>query len=188
MNDYQFDLNRIFVGDLPFLFYVEVLLRTTVMFVFALVLIRTMGKRSLSQFSAFDFVIIIALGSAVGDPMFYDDVPLLYGMLVVAVVVVLERILAVLTMRHQRVEEFVDSTPTVLVRHGVVDRRALTSELMSDRELDEALRTNGVERMGDVEIAVLEPSGKLSVRESAVEPGDGGLWALSAHRRRPSKR
>ena len=84
MNDYSFDLHRIIVGDLPPMFYGEIILRTTVLFVFALILIRTMGKRSLGQLSTFDFVIIIALGSAVGDPMFYDDVPLLYGMLVVA--------------------------------------------------------------------------------------------------------
>src|SRR5680860_708980 len=121
MDDYSFDLHRIFVGDLPLTFYAEILLRTSVLFIFALILIRTMGKRSLGQLSAFDFVIIIALGSAVGDPMFYVDVPLLYGMVVVIVVVGMERALALLTARHHRIEEYVDSAPTIVVRDGVVD-------------------------------------------------------------------
>ncbi len=183
VKDYTFDLHRIFVGDLPALFYAEVLLRTTIMFLFALVLIRTMGKRSLSKFSAFDFVIIIALGSAVGDPMLYDDVPLFYGMLVVTAVVVMERILALLTKRYRRIEAFVDSTPTVLIRGGVVDERALAGELISERELEQALRTNGVGRMDDVEVAILEPSGQLSVRESPVESEVDRLWMVPRKKR-----
>ncbi len=187
MTDYQFDLHRIFFGDLPALFYVEVLLRTAVMFSFTLILIRTMGKRSLSQFSTFDFVIVIALGSAVGDPMFYDDVPLTYGMLVVVVVVSMERVLAILTMRHRRIEVFVDSSPTVLIRQGVVDERALADELMSGRELDEALRSNGVERLSDVQIAVLEPSGRLSVRQTPIDRHDDELWRLQNQRKESLK-
>lgn len=180
MDDYSFDLHRIIVGDLPPMFYGEIILRTTVLFVFALVLIRTMGKRSLGQLSTFDFVIIIALGSAVGDPMFYDDVPLLYGMLVVTVVVALERLLALLTSRRPRLEKLVDSSPTILVRDGVVDYRALKGELMSPSELFQALRVNGVKQLDEVVLAVLEPSGHVSIHTGEGRELTTDLWVLFA--------
>ena len=180
MNDYSFDLHRIIIGDLPPMFYGEIILRTTVLFVFALILIRTMGKRSLGQLSTFDFVIIIALGSAVGDPMFYDDVPLLYGMLVVTVVVALERVLALLTSRRPRLEKLVDSSPTILVRDGVVDYRALKGELMSPSELFQALRVNGVKQLDEVVLAVLEPSGHVSIHTGEGRELTTDLWVLFA--------
>jgi len=193
MSDYSFDLHRIFLGDLPGAFYVEIALRTAAMFLFALILIRTLGKRSLGQLSIFDFVIIIALGSAVGDPMFYDDVPLLYGMVVVAVVVALERVLALLTSRQSRIERMVDSSPTILVRDGVVDHKALRHEMMSVSELFQALRANGVEQLHDVVLAVLEPSGHISLRSGNGLESTSELWALFADRepgstsRRPAR-
>lgn len=180
MNDYSFDLHRIILGDLPAAFYLEILLRTAVLFLFTLVLIRSMGKRSLGQLSIFDFVIIIALGSAVGDPMFYEDVPLLYGMAVVAVVVGLERVLALLTSRQARLELLVDSSPTILVRDGVVDYKALRHELMSVSELFQALRVDGVEQLDDVDLAVLEPSGRISIRAGDGHESTSELWDLLA--------
>ena len=151
-------------------------MRTAVLFLFTLVLIRATGKRSLGQLSIFDFVIIIALGSAVGDPMFYEDVPLLYGMVVVAVVVGLERVLALLTSRQARVELMVDSSPTVLVREGVVDYAALRHELMSVSELFQALRVDGIEQLDDVALAVLEPSGHISIRTGNGNETTSELW------------
>ncbi len=183
MSDYSFDLHRIVVGDLPLTFYAEIVLRTATLFLFTLVLIRTMGKRSLGQMSTFDFVIIIALGSAVGDPMFYVDVPLLYGMLVVLVVVASERFLAFLASRNNSIDEFIDSTPTILMQHGIVDTAALRRELLSRSELFQALRTNGVNQLADVELAVLEPSGHISIRTGDGSEASSDLWSLSANRR-----
>jgi uncharacterized membrane protein YcaP (DUF421 family) len=70
---YTFDLARILLGRLPWLYLAEILLRTTIVYFFALFVVRTIGKRGMGQLAPFDFVIIIALGSAVGDPMFYPD-------------------------------------------------------------------------------------------------------------------
>ncbi|MBN9165362.1 MAG: hypothetical protein BGO98_30195 [Myxococcales bacterium 68-20] len=64
------------LGDEPPLFLVEVALRTTIIFVYTLPLLRLLGKRGVAQLSLFQVTIIIGLGSAVGDPMFQADVPL----------------------------------------------------------------------------------------------------------------
>lgn len=180
-SEYSFDLHRIFLGDHPAAFYLEIAMRSTLMFVFALLLLRLMGKRSLGQLSPFDFVIIIALGSAVGDPMFYDDVPLLEAMTVVAVVVALSHGFSKTTQSNPRIERFVDSSPTVLIRRGAIDRDALRRESMSESELFELLRLGGIEDLVDVEVAILEASGHVSILRTDSDVQRAGLWRPVVH-------
>lgn len=167
---YSFDLVRIFVGDKPLWFLLEVAFRTIFVFAYTLLLLRWMGKRGMGSLTPFEFAIIVALGSAVGDPMFYDDVPLLHIMLVITIVIVMQRVLAWVTMHNSAVERVLESTPRLLVREGVIHTGNLARERFSREELCEALRVEGVRHLGEVEQAYLEPSGKLSVlrRERAV--------------------
>ena len=78
-----FDFGRMFLGDEPPLFLLEIVLRTVVIYVYTLVLIRWIGSRSIGQLSLVEFLLVIALGSAVGDAMFYPDVPLIHCMIVI---------------------------------------------------------------------------------------------------------
>jgi uncharacterized membrane protein YcaP (DUF421 family) len=160
---YHFDLQRIFLGDLPLLFLGEVIFRTAIMYLYTLLLVRLLGKRGLGQLSPFDFVIVIALGSAVGDPMFYDDVPVLHGMAVITVVVGLQRALGWISDHNDRARRFINSEPRRLVFQGVVDRRGLLDEQLESEELFAALRLQGVRQLGEVELAYIEPSGAVSV-------------------------
>lgn len=175
-SEYSFDLHRIFLGDHPAAFYIEIAIRSALMFVFALLLLRLMGKRSLGQLSPFDFVIIIALGSAVGDPMFYDDVPLFEAMTVIVVVVALNHAFSKTTQSHRRFERFVDSSPTVLIRRGEIDQDALRREAMSEPELFELLRLGGIENLENVEVAILEASGHVSILRADTPVQRAGLW------------
>lgn len=169
---YTFDLFRILFGDKPPWFLVEVAFRTVVIFAYTLLLLRWMGKRGMGSLTPFEFAIIVALGSAVGDPMFYDDVPLVHTMLVIAIVVGMQRGLSWATARNETVERVVESTPRLLVRGGVIHTDNLQREQMARDELCEALRAEGVRQLGEVEFAFLEPSGKLSVlRYPSPRPG-----------------
>ncbi len=173
---YDFDLHRIVFGDLPMAFFAELAVRSAFMFLFALTLLRLTGKRSLGQLSPFDFVIIIALGSAVGDPMLYEDVPVGHAIVVVVVVVALNTLISRVTQRHRTAEKLTDSTASILVRAGTVNEDALVREGLSIVELGEALRLNGVTRLDEVQLAVLEPSGAVSVlRVDNADEAD--LWA-----------
>lgn len=168
-----FDLKRIFLGDLDPVFALEVAFRTGFMFVFTVTLVRLLGKRGIGQLSPFEFVIIIALGSAVGDPMFYPDVPLFHAMVVVTVIVLLQRALVGLTDRSEKMERYIESEPRLLVHEGVLDMDALKRERFARDELFTALREEGVEQLGQVKRAYLEPSGHVSV------------WKLQGNRSRP---
>ena len=169
-----FDWHRMFIGDESLWFLLEVAFRTSFMFVYTLVLVRATGKRGLGDLSPFELLLVVALGSAVGDPMFYPDVPLFHAMVVIAVIILLQRALPLLVDRSNKVEGFLESTTTCLVVNGVVDLESLRAERFSRDELFMLLREEGVEQLGQVKRAYLEPSGRVSAwlfRRDAVGPG-----------------
>lgn len=158
-----FDWGRLFLGGAPPLFYLEIAFRTIVIFVWLIVLLRSTGRRSLAQLSAIEFAIVIALGSAVGDPMFYPEVPLLHAMLVMTLVVGLQRGLAKLIRRHEVVETLIESRPSELVRLGVLQLSELEQAKLSREDVFELLRNQSVRQLGEVQRAYLEQNGQLSL-------------------------
>ncbi len=170
-----FDLKRIFLGDVSAWFLLEVVFRTSFMFVYTLILVRTAGKRGIGDVSPFELLLVVALGSAVGDPMFYPEVPLLHAMVVVAVVVLLQRGLVTLNKRSARAERLLESTSTRLVTNGVIELDAMAAERFARDELFMALRENSVEQLGQVKRAYLEPSGRISAWLFAKEDVLPGL-------------
>ena len=157
------DLGRMFFGDEPPLFLVEVALRTTIIFVYTLFLLRVLGKRGVAQLSLFEVTIIIGLGSAVGDPMFQADVPLVHAMLVIAIIVALYRLFMTFVRKSERFERFAEGEPSSIVADGHIELRALEKERISQEELFEILRGSGISQLGEVKYAFLEQSGTLSV-------------------------
>jgi uncharacterized membrane protein YcaP (DUF421 family) len=159
----EFDPIRTLVGDFSWEFTLEIVLRTVIMYTYTLIIVRVLGKRGLGHLSPFELVIIVALGSSVGDPMFYADVPLMHGIIVITVVVALQRVLQEITERSPRFEAFLESKARRLVKSGVLDEEALHHEDLSERELFSALREREVEHLGQVRLAYLEPSGVITV-------------------------
>jgi uncharacterized membrane protein YcaP (DUF421 family) len=167
------EFERIFLGDLTWIAVLEILLRTAVLYLYTLVLIRLVGKRGLGQLSPFELLIIVALGSAVGDPMFYPEVPVLSGMVVITAVVGLERLFVFLTERNQTMENLIESVPVCVVADGNLVQENLDKEDLSKHEIQMLLRLEGVENLGDVRRAYLEPTGKVSVFWYPSKAGSG---------------
>jgi uncharacterized membrane protein YcaP (DUF421 family) len=168
------DFGRMLFGDFSWSFTLEIVVRTVAMYLYTLAVVRVIGKRGLGHLSPFELVIIVALGSAVGDPMFYADIPLLHGLIVITVVVALQRMLEELTERSRGLEVLLESKPRRLIAAGVVDSEALGKEDLSEAELFTALRENGVDNLGQVKLAYLEPSGSISVfkfEDDSARPG-----------------
>ncbi|WP_138935009.1 YetF domain-containing protein [Roseovarius arcticus] len=168
-----FDLSRMFFGTDPALFYLEIVFRTCVVYAYALLLIRWVGGRGIAQMSTVEFLLVIALGSAVGDAMFYPEVPLCQAMLVITVVVVINKILDILIYRHRTAEKFVDGLTAEVVRAGVVNVRTLHGSKIGKSELFESLREAGFVNLGEVRQAYLESSGRFSIFRS--KPPQTGL-------------
>lgn len=165
MNDpiAAFDFGRMFFGDEPPLFLVEIAFRTVVIYVYTLVLIRWIGSRSIAQLSLVEFLLVIALGSAVGDAMFYPDVPLVHCIVVITVVVLLDKALSYVVARSTRLEDVIEGKSVEVVRNGVIICHALEGLNFGHDELFEQLRLKDVEHLGQVRAAYLETNGLLSV-------------------------
>lgn len=158
-----FELGRMILGDAPPLFLAEILLRVVVIYLFTLLLLRWIGGRSVAQMSIVEFLLVVALGSAVGDGMFYPDVPLLHALLVVFVVVCLSKGLDHLTLRFRRAKRALDGEPVQVVREGALVVAGLQARDMGPPELAAFLRLQGVRNLAEVRAAYLEPMGQLSV-------------------------
>lgn len=167
-----FDLHRMFLGDYPPLFYLEVLFRVVVIYGWTMLLIRWIGGRGVAQLSMVEFLLVIALGSAVGDAMFYEDVPLLVAMLVITAVVLINKILDKLIVRSQRAEAIIDGSPVAILREGVLVTEGMHARDLGTDEVKAMLRNGGVSNLGQVEYAFLEVNGGVSVfRFASPRPG-----------------
>ena len=166
------DVQRMLFGDEPPIFLVEIVIRTTVIYAWSLLLLRWLGSRTIGQLSTIEFLLVIALGSAVGDAMFYPDVPLVHALLVVTLVIGINKALDMLVARSKRAERVLDGTPKELIRDGVVGKAFLQSRTMGISELFQELREKGIEHLGQVGRAYVEPDGVLTVYRALDErPG-----------------
>ncbi len=161
-----FDPLRMLFGEAglaaPWL-WLEILIRTTVMYLYTILLARVVGHDAVGQLGPFEFVLVIAVGSAAGDPMFYPEVGLLQGIAVITVVMLLHRATGFVVARSRRAERVIQGGPALVVRDGVVVEEALGSGSLTRGELMAQLRLEGVADTGEVERAYLETSGRISV-------------------------
>lgn len=167
-----FDLARMFFGEHETLFYLEVAARVVIVYAYTLVLIRWIGGRGIAQLSMVEFLLVIALGSAVGDSMFYPDVPIIVALAVVTVVVGINKALDLAIARWPRAKMIIDGRPVALVRDGVLVVEGLKVLDLGTNEVMAMLRRSGVSNLGQVEHAYMEVGGAPSVfRAEPARPG-----------------
>lgn len=157
-----FELGRMFLGTDPALFYLEIVFRTCLIYGYGLLLIRWVGGRGIAQMSTVEFLLVIALGSAIGDAMFYPEVPLFHAMLVITGVVVINKGLDWLISRYKPVEKAIDGATAEVLHDGVLNIHALRSANIGKSELFASLREQGYTNVGEVRRAYLETSGRFS--------------------------
>ena len=167
-----FDLQRMFLGEQPLLFYAEILVRTLIIYAYTLLLIRWIGGRGVAQLSMVEFLLVIALGSAVGDAMFYPEVPLLASMAVITVVIAVNKTLDRAIVRWDRAKRLIDGRPVALVRDGRILPGGLAARDLGMAEVRAMLRVEGIRNLAQVRHAFLEAGGGVSVFRTD-HPGAG---------------
>lgn len=169
------DLRAMFFGDLQWSTVVEIFIRAIIMYGYTIVLFRfVLGIRGISELSPYEYIIIIALGSALGDPMANPDMPLATGLLVVTLLVLMDKGLVLLTNRFPGLEARLEGEPARLVMNGRLDTDGLQKANLSRDEIFAYLREKGVEQLGQVKRAYLEINGRVSVflyPKENVRPG-----------------
>jgi uncharacterized membrane protein YcaP (DUF421 family) len=171
-----FDFHRIFFGDLPYGFLLEIVFRTAVMYGYTIILLRLLGKRSMGQLSTLELAIIICFGSAVGDPMMGKDIPIVHGMVVITTVAILQSAAEWIINRNKKLEAFMEGRPDCLVKDGMIINTSLNKNSLSHEDLYRFLRSKDIEHLGQVKNAFFETSGLVSVwcfPKSEMVPGLG---------------
>jgi len=141
----------------------NIVLRTTVIYLSILVGLRLAGKREIGQMTVFDLVVLLLLANAVQNAMVGPDTSLVGGILAAVVLLVLNAVVARLRLRWPRLRRLIEGSPTLLVLHGEVIADHLRREGLDQETLEAALREHGVADLSDVEMAVLEIDGSISV-------------------------
>ncbi len=158
-----FEWQQLLLGEEEWFFLLETIFRTLVMFVVILLSLRLLGKRGVKQLSVFELGVIIGLGSAAGDPMFYKDVGLLPAFIVFTLVVLLYRLITYLINQSSAFEKFVEGQPRCIVLQGRLQVEDFKKEPIALDEFFSELRLKSVSHLGQVQQAIVEANGEVSV-------------------------
>lgn len=144
-------------------FLLQIIFRTAVMFLVIIFGIRLLGKRGVKQLSVFELVVIIGLGSAAGDPMFYREVGILSSILVFAVIILFYSLVVYLIGRSKKIEILLEGKPILLIENGVFAIENFKKEKLGSDEFFAELRMKSISHLGQIESAIEETSGEISV-------------------------
>lgn len=142
----------------------ELILRTVGIYLFLMVVFRLLGKRSLSELSAFDFILFLIISEAIQNALVDDDKSVVMGLTVILTFLMLDLGLSLLKRRFNRFEKLAEGVPLLLVEHGkVIDESLKRARVTRGDILQTARESQGLERMDQIKYAVLETSGGISI-------------------------
>jgi uncharacterized membrane protein YcaP (DUF421 family) len=143
--------------DLP-----GIILRVSVMYLYALALVRISGKQSLGQLTPMDFIVTLIIGDLFDD-VFWAEVPLVQGMVGFATIILAHILVTFVTSRNKSVYRLLASPARPLIEDGRLVQKNLGLERIRAEDVQFELRLKGEEHMREVKEARLEPSGQMSV-------------------------
>lgn len=168
-------LQSMFHLPLPVL---EKMLRPVVVYLFLIVFLRLFGKRELAQLNPFDLVVLLSLSNTVQNAIIGDDNSVTGGVIGAFSLLAINWIVVRLLFRLPKVNEALEGTETVLVRHGKVDQAALDKETLTELDLLSVIHKQGLDDFSEVEKCVLEPNGTFYIESIKPTPDEAHLSAL----------
>ena len=172
------DWNKILIGNLDLSFALEIVLRSLVMFVMVLLILRLSGKKGVRQLSLFEVAIIISLGSAAGDPMFNEDVAILPAFFVFITILAFYRLITYFAAKSERFEKLLEGEPMYIIEDGCMVVMDPNEHTFAKDEFFAEMRQASIEHVGQVRTAVLETSGNISFYYYSDEDVKYGLPIL----------
>jgi uncharacterized membrane protein YcaP (DUF421 family) len=145
--------------------YVIMIARTLFLYFLILLIFRIMGKREIGELSILDLVVFIMIGEMAVIAIEKTEDPLLHTVVPMLVLMIIQILFALLSLKSETFRELVDGKPTIIINKGKIDEEAMRKQRYNFDDLLVQLREKNVKNVADVEFAILEPSGKLSVFE-----------------------
>lgn len=145
------------------------IIRTLILVVVVMAAVRLMGKRTIGELQASEFVVTLLISDLAAVPMQETGIPLLAGIIPIAILVSSEIIISSLIMKSPKLCRLVNGSPVIVIRNGEIDQGALRKLRMTNEDLFENLRKNGIFRVSTVKYAIVETDGVLSVLQYSSE-------------------
>jgi uncharacterized membrane protein YcaP (DUF421 family) len=141
----------------------DIAFRSACVYVFMIVSFRVFGKRELSQLSLADLALVVLISNAVQNAMVGENTSLIGGLTAGTVLFALNMIVGYLMFRFKPIRNIIQSEPVTLIYNGRVIKKHLADVLLSEDELQAAIREHGVAHFSDVSVAIMEVDGNISV-------------------------
>ncbi len=139
------------------------LIRTIVLYLIVVLILRVMGKRQIGELSPAELVITILISELAAIPMQDTAIPLAHGIIPIFTLLAIELIVSTITLKSRFLRKIIVGTASILIENGEINQKEMHRLRLNLDELLEELRLNGHADIAQVDIAILEANGKLSV-------------------------
>jgi uncharacterized membrane protein YcaP (DUF421 family) len=140
----------------------SVAVRTAIIATLVFVIVKWLGGKGIGQLSPFGLLIVVGLGSAIGDPMLYKEISIPQAMAAVIIAVIFFKVIDYLTLKSRRFRNSLEPKPILLVEHGSIVDDGLKKAKMDITEFEAETRLKGIEDVREIKYARLESNGRIS--------------------------
>ena len=137
--------------------------RTLIIYIMLIAVLRFMGKRQIGQMQLSELITALLLSELASQPLTDADIPIIYAVIPIFLLVSVEVIMSYLSTKSNIMKKILDSTPSIIIRKGQIDQREMLRMRMSMEELMGELRLKGISAVNEVDYAILEQNGQISV-------------------------
>ena len=145
--------------------------RAIVLYIIVLIVMRLMGKREIGQLQPFELAISIMIADLASIPMTEIGIPIFNGIIPILGLLLMHLIISLINLKSLKAREVICGKPSILIYRGKIDEKVLKKERFTINELQERLRRNNIVNLGDVEYAILETSGEVTVIQKPEKRG-----------------
>ncbi len=140
-----------------------IFIRTIILYIIVLLVMRFMGKREIGQLQPFELAISIMIADLAATPMSDIGIPIFNGIIPILSLLIMHLIISFVNLKSIRFRQAICGKPSILIYRGKIDEDVMKQERYTINELQERLRSKNVFNIGDVEYAILETSGEINV-------------------------
>lgn len=140
-----------------------VFFRSIILYIIVLIVMRLMGKREIGQLQPFELAISIMIADLAAVPMAETGIPITNGIIPILGLLVMHLLISIINLKSTKIREILCGKPSILIYRGKIDEKALKKERFTLNELQERLRGSNVVNLADVEYAILETNGQVTV-------------------------
>ena len=150
----------------------NLLIRTIVIYIAVIIVMRLMGKRQLSELQPFEIVITIIIADLASLPMQDEQIPLLRGIFTLVALFFAQSVLSLLVFKHKKFRAWLNGTPTILIANGNINHTAMQKLMISFSDMLEAMHGKDISDLSKIDYAIMETNGTINIFQNPEKKGE----------------